>query len=295
LAKIAVGKSHDLAPEPWTKGNEKLRWRVLGAGAGWTVAESVCTAGPQDRPFEERHSDVTIAIVVSGTFQYRNALGRELMTPGSLFLGNAGQYFECGHEHGAGDRCLSFRFSPDYFEGLAEEAGGCNASAAFKTLRLPPLRSLSPLVARAWAGLAGTVDTSWDEVSMEVAVKTLSVVRGLSSRARNALPSSLARATRVVRMIERDPQSGFSLGSLAEEARLSPYHFLRTFQELTGVTPHQYVRRARLRAAAVRLASGHDRVLDVALDSGFGDVSNFNRAFRAEFGASPLGYRMLAS
>ena len=34
------------------------------------------------------------------------------MTPGSLLLGNPGQSFECLHAHGAGDRCIAFRFSP---------------------------------------------------------------------------------------------------------------------------------------------------------------------------------------
>jgi len=33
------------------------------------------------------------------------------------------------------------------------------------------------------------------------------------------------------------------------------------------------------------------KIIDVALDSGFGDVSNFNRAFRAEFGVSPRVYQ----
>ncbi len=33
------------------------------------------------------------------------------------------------------------------------------------------------------------------------------------------------------------------------------------------------------------------RVIDVALDSGFGDLSNFNRSFRAEFGLAPHAYR----
>jgi AraC family transcriptional regulator len=69
------------------------------------------------------------------------------------------------------------------------------------------------------------------------------------------------------------------------------YHFLRTFERLTGVTPHQYLVRARLREAAIRLSAGPDRILDIALDCGFGDVSNFNRAFRAEFGVNPRAYR----
>ena len=57
------------------------------------------------------------------------------------------------------------------------------------------------------------------------------------------------------------------------------------------MTPHQFVLRARLREAATRLATGPGKVLDIALDCGFGDVSNFNRAFRNEFGVSPRAYR----
>jgi AraC-like DNA-binding protein len=41
----------------------------------------------------------------------------------------------------------------------------------------------------------------------------------------------------------------------------------------------------------MRLAAEGARVVDIALDCGFGDVSNFNHAFRAEFGVSPRLYR----
>jgi AraC family transcriptional regulator len=83
-----------------------------------------------------------------------------------------------------------------------------------------------------------------------------------------------------------------TLETLATESGLSPYHFLRTFERLTGVTPHQYVLRARLRKAALRLADGAERITDVAFDCGFGDISNFNRAFRGEFGVSPRAFRL---
>jgi hypothetical protein len=54
---------------------------------------------------------------MSGTFQYRASAHDHLMTPGSLLLGNPGECFECPHAHGAGDRCVAFRFSLQWFDG----------------------------------------------------------------------------------------------------------------------------------------------------------------------------------
>jgi AraC family transcriptional regulator len=292
LAKIAVELEQALKRRALSGAPGNTVARRLAEGNGWTVSDVVCTSGPQDRPFEERHSGFSIAIVVAGSFQYRSATARELMTPGSLLLGNAGQCFECGHEHGTGDRCLSFRYAPDYFERLAADAGVRRARPDFRILRLPPLRALSALVARACTGLARCVDVPWEELSLRLAAQAVQLVRGFLPDPSDAPPSAVARVTRTVRMIERHPDAGLTLGSLAREAGLSPYHFLRTFERLTGVTPHKYVLRARLREAAMRLSAEPARVLDIALDCGFGDVSNFNHAFRAEFGVSPRVYRL---
>src|SRR5262249_21285113 len=112
----------------------------------------MCSLGPTDRPFEEHHDHVAIAIVTGGSFQYRGSgagPGRELMTPGSLLLGYPGQFFECGHEHAHGDRCLAFRYSPQYFAAITDGAAGYRER--FESLRLPPTRELSSVVARACA------------------------------------------------------------------------------------------------------------------------------------------------
>jgi AraC-like DNA-binding protein len=268
--------------------------RRLAEGDGWAVEDVLCTAGPKDRPFEEQHSQVCIAIVTAGSFQYRSAAGRELMTPGSIFLGNAGQCFECGHEHGTGDRCLSFHYTREHFEELAAGTGARGAKAVFRALRLPPLRALSPLAAQAGAALAGSGQVSWQELSVQLAAQTILLAAGLAPGPNDASPAAVARVTRVVRMIERQPESAHSLGYLSREAGLSTFHFLRTFESLTGATPHQYVLRMRLRRAAIRVSSEPTKIVDIALDCGFGDVSNFIRAFRAEFGLSPRAYRLQA-
>lgn len=290
LAKIAVEREAGLA-QHGSNPSGPPKARLLAQGDGWTVADVVCTSGPCDRPFEEQFSRTSIAIVVAGTFRYRSSGRCELMTPGALLLGNAGQCFECGHEHGTGDRCVSFSYDAEFFERLTADAGSRGAPAHFKMLRLPPIRPLSPFIARASAALAEPWNPPWEELSIELAAQAVQLDRGLTRHPFRTEPSALARVTRVVRRIETYPNGSHNLRSLAGEARLSPYHFLRTFETVTGTTPHQYLLRARLRRAAIRVSNEPTKILDIALDSGFGDVSNFNRHFRAEFGVSPRVYR----
>jgi AraC-like DNA-binding protein len=72
---------------------------------------------------------------------------------------------------------------------------------------------------------------------------------------------------------------------------MSLYHFLRTFRQVAGVTPHQYVLRTRLNRAAVRLRTSNESVSAIAFGAGFGDLSTFNRRFRRLMGCSPGAYR----
>jgi AraC-like DNA-binding protein len=168
----------------------------------------------------------------------------------------------------------------------------------FASLRLPPVRELSAVVARAGAAMASAsplAAMAWEELAVQLAVRALQVDAVRAASRSPVSPAALARVTRTVRYVDEHAGDALSLTDLAKAAGLSPFHFLRTFEDLTGTTPHQYVMRLRLRRAAARLTAEPAKILDVALDSGFGDVSNFNRAFRAEFGVSPRAYRRSTS
>ena len=268
---------------------------TLASGSGWSVTDVVCEAGPRDRPFEEQHTWSSIAVVVSGTFQYRSSAGEGLMVPGSLLLGNARDAFVCAHEHGTGDRCVAFHYSPEFLARLGDDLGV--GDRRFDSPRLPPARVLAPFVAAASTLLtcAEPEALACEAVSLQLAARVMTLDGDLEPRTvTRCEPAAVKRVTDVVRLMEREPdgQQTLTLRALADAAGLSPYHFLRSFSAITGTTPHQYILRARLRHAAVRVRTEDTRILDIALDSGFDDLSNFNRAFRAEFGTSPRRYRL---
>jgi AraC-like DNA-binding protein len=207
------------------------------------------------------------------------------LTPGALLLGNAGSCFTCGHDHGEGDRCLSFHFEPAFFEQIA---AGVNARAMnFVRSSLPALRSLAPLAAR--ATVLVDAEGSIEELALDLAGTVL------RENSKHRLPTisrrDERRVTSVVRHLEQRFIEPCPLEDLASLAGLSAFHFLRVFKATTGLTPHQHILRTRLRAAAATLARTRVPITEVALAVGFEDLSNFTRTFRAEYGTTPSRYR----
>jgi AraC family transcriptional regulator len=263
-----------------------LSAHMMVEGSGWSIVDVVCTAGPFDRPFEERHADVCVAVVVSGTFQYRNQQARATLAPGALLLGNVGSCFECSHEHGVGDRCLSFHFEPGWFDNIVASMRGVRR-ADFAAPRLPPSEALVPLVVAA--------ETAWrdplslEEVALEIAGAAVLAQEGASVRPASGRDEK--RVSDAIRLIEGKSDATIRLADLARAVAMSPYHFLRTFRAVTGVTPYQFILGQRFRQAAARLRQTADPIVDIAFDAGFGDLSTFNRRFRRIMGKTPSEWR----
>lgn len=260
---------------------------IVAEGPGWQVRDVTCDSGPRDRAFEEQHRDVSIAIVTRGSFQYRTRAGSAVLVPGSLLLGNAGACFECGHEHAPGDRCLAFHIAPQCFEDTVAAAGATRA--AFDRPNLPPLPQLTPILASAESARDAGDNGAFEEIVLRLSgavAALLTPARRITFTARDE-----CRVTLAARRIEADADSKLTIAALAREAAMSPYHFLRTFRQVIGVTPHQYILHTRLNRAAVRLRAGEEPVATIAYDAGFNDLSTFNRRFRRLMGATPSDYR----
>lgn len=270
---------------------DKVTQSDLAKGDGWSVSDVICRCGPEDKPYEEQHGPSVIAAVLSGNFVYRADRGPALMAAGSLMLGNAGACYSCGHEHGAGDRCLAFHFAPGFLE---EAAGGLPGvrRVDFPQHRLPPMAALTPLFAAAEAALSKQDAVALEELALRMAGAALRL-----SHTDSPPPEStrdLARIATAARLIEERHAEPLTIADIAATVGLSRYHFLRRFSAAMGMTPYQYLLNRRLRAAARALREDRTSVLDAALSAGFGDLSEFTRRFRRAFGQTPAAYRRIA-
>ncbi len=264
--------------------------RVIASGEGWGIAEYICCLGPHDRPFEERHEQVTIAAVVEGSFQYRCDAGEALLHPGAFLLGNAGHCFECGHEHGTGDRCLAFHFAPSYFEEIAATAAG-TSRFRFPAAKLPMARALTLPVIESEIVAGGGARIVLDEWAISLAETVIATLSGV--RRAGAAPSARdqRRISAVLRHMESHADEPLDLDGLASVAAMSKYHFLRIFRRVVGMTPYLFLLDVRMRRAAVRLCTTLEPIGTIAFEAGFGDLSTFNGRFRALFGMNPGALR----
>jgi len=267
-----------------------LTSRMLASGPGWGVSDVICTAGPHDRPFEERHDTASIAAVTAGTFQYRTGSGRAVLAPGGILLGDAGACFECGHEHGTGDRCLAFSFAPALLESIVSGVPGARR-AAFGVPHLPPVPALMPLLAAAEAARDGEDAVELEELALRLAAAVAATLADGAQPAAAPSRRDERRISDALCRIEGEAHEPLALADLAHEAGMSRYHFLRTFRQVAGMTPHQLVLRTRLHRAAVRLRTSDYSISTIAFDAGFGDLSTFNRRFRRLMGCSPGAWR----
>ena len=183
MAKIAVELEQALARRRARRAPGRTTPRVIARGDGWTVADVMCTRGPQDRPFEERHTHCTIAIVVAGSFQYRSPAGYGLMTPGSLMLGSRGPMLSSAAISTA--RAIAACRSgmrAEYFERLAADAGARGRSVGFP-VSAPAANASAVAVdrARELRVLSAGPVSSWEELAVSLAVGAVRLAAGVSS------------------------------------------------------------------------------------------------------------------
>jgi AraC-like DNA-binding protein len=251
-----------------------------------SVAAYRCTAGPTDTPFVEQHRDFSVSFVRAGSFAYRTGGRLHDLVPGAVMIGRAGDDYMCSHEHSTGDVCVSVHVPADTLDALECDPRGWQSGS------VAPRAELMVAAERLAAAAADTDRGGVDEAAVAFMARAAALAPGaVGVRAPSA--HDRRRATRAAAWIEAHAAETIALADMAAAARMSAFHFVRTFAAVLGVTPHQYLLRCRLRQAARRLARHEAPVTDIALATGFADLSNFIRTFRRAAGVPPSEFRKI--
>jgi AraC-like DNA-binding protein len=250
-----------------------------------TVSDFRCTAAPGDTPFVERHRRHSISYVRKGSFGYRSRGRHHDLVAGSMLVGVPDAEFVCTHDHVCGDECLSFFFEPELVQAVGDRTKAWQVGAT------PPLPELMVLGELAQAAAEGACDIGLDEIGQIMARRLVEVVSGERPAPAQPTARDRRRAVETALWIEAHCDQPIELDDAAARAGISPFHFLRLFARVLGVTPHQYLVRSRLRRAARLLAEDDRPVTDIGYDVGFNDLSNFVRSFHRAAGVSPLKFR----
>jgi AraC-like DNA-binding protein len=250
-----------------------------------TVSDFRCSAGPDDQPFAEQHRCHSISYVRKGSFGCQTRGRSHELVTGSVLVGHPGDEYVCSHDHVCGDECLSFFLGPELMETIGDRADVWQIGAA------PPLPELMVLGELAQAAADRRSDVGLDEIGQLFASRFIEVVSGRRAKPMRASARDRRRAVETALWIDAHSHGDIGLEQAAAQAGISPFHFLRLFSSVLGVTPHQYLVRSRLRQAARLLADEGLSITDIAYDVGFGDLSNFVRTFHHAAGISPLRFR----
>jgi AraC-like DNA-binding protein len=258
-----------------------------------------CDARPGEPSFVELHARSSVSYVRRGSFGYQSR-GRsyELVT-GSVLVGHRGDEYVCTHDHhDHGDECLSFQLAPELIAELDEAPERWRVGTIPPHPRLMVLGELAQSIADSGTAPAlrggasfGGGDIGLDEIALTFAHRVVELASGRSPGAQVLVARDRRRAVEAALFIDAHAEQAIALEDAARFAGLSPFHFLRVFGRALGVTPHQYLVRSRLRRAARLLASDPRSVTDIALEVGFGDLSNFVRTFHRAAGVSPGAFR----
>jgi AraC-like DNA-binding protein len=250
-----------------------------------SVSDFRCTAVPGDKPFAEQYACHSVSYVRKGSFGCRTRGQSFDLVAGSILVGHPGDEYLCTHDHVCGDECLSFFLTPELVEAIGDRTEVWRIGAA------PPLPELMVLGELAQAAADGRSDIGLDEVGQLFASRFVQVVSGRPREPAVTNARDRRRAVETALWIDAHSHRQIDLEDAAAEANISPFHFLRLFSGVLGVTPHQYLVRSRLRHAARLLADDDSSITDVAYDVGFGDLSNFVRTFHRAAGVSPRKFR----
>ncbi len=137
-------------------------------------------------------------------------------------------------------------------------------------------------------------DTFERDISQEDIVKICNVLDShirLLLRKYKDEPSDNPLVGRICNYIEEFLYNDISVSDIAEIFGYSEKYLGRLFKNETGVSIREYLLDKRLSRGAMLLENGSHSVAEISAESGFNNVTYFNRCFKKKYGMTPLEFR----
>lgn len=246
------------------------------------------------------HDFYEIYLFLSGTVTYIIEGKSYRMKPRDILIINNKELHKAFVEKGVPYERIVIWLNPDYVKSLNTEKtnllGVFDSSLLnrYNLLRLDSeaMEYIYTIVDK--LGLACKSNTFGSDILRDLYIKELLVyinrVYQISSGKDLELDITYnEKVSKIIHYINQNLSEDLSLEAISAKFYLSKYHLLREFKKNTGYTIHRYITQKRL-IMAKELLKDCKQVSEVCSKCGFGDYSNFIRAFRKEFGVSPKKY-----
>ncbi len=236
-----------------------------------------------------RHTHETYAfgVIEGGALGFRYRGENVVATAGMLGLVVPGEVHD---GHPAHDRGWTYRMAyvePEAIRRIAGEIWGRDRGLPFIAQGALESEELAGLFRKLYRGLqTGSMDRLTVSTLWTVFISVLLRRFGEYSVSRRTPRVSIQAACAFLR---ENMTQNISLEELAALSSLSPWHFLRTFRQETGLPPHAYLTQLRVRCAEGLLRAGFSPVL-AAAEAGFADQSHLTRWFRRIVGTTPAAF-----
>ena len=99
---------------------------------------------------------------------------------------------------------------------------------------------------------------------------------------------------KVIKYINDNFQSNINLSQIAESINMSKSSLCRYFKRITGKSVCDYIIEYRISYACKLIANTDIRISTIAYDSGFNNISHFNKNFLSIIGFTPIKYRQMS-
>jgi AraC-like DNA-binding protein len=265
---------------------------------GLLFAQFACP--PQEEPVGMWTQTDHLLHVLTGKTSWKTATGTYFAEEGESVFFKKGAYIM--PEHVEERLCVQVFFIPDTFirKTVLEIASDLPKVSTSIELLEPTIRVKNDIGLCAFFQ-AMSVYFAGDEAPSEILLKIklkellVSILAGQHNQVLSAYLRSVAESTApsIPMIMETNFYLNLSIEEFARMCHRSISSFKRDFQKHYGISPGRWLLERRLNHSAFLLQSTTMSVTEIAFDCGFADLSHFSKAFKGQFGQSPVMYRDL--